>query len=41
MMHSSLMKVDTEAKFQGLHLLPKELFMLLIAKLRHVDFSVG
>ena len=33
------MKVDTEAKLQGLQLLPKEFFMFVIAKLRNIEFS--
>ena len=36
-----LTKVDPEAKFQGLQLLPKKLFMFVIAKLINIDFSVG
>ena len=36
-----LMKVDTEANFQGLQLLPKELFMFVISKLRNIEFSFG
>ena len=32
------MKVDTEAKFQGLQLLPKEFFMFVIAKLKNIEF---
>ena len=35
------MKVDSEAKFQGLQLLPKELFMFVIAKLRNIEFCSG
>ena len=34
------MKVDTEAKFPGLQLLPKEIFMFVIAKLKNIEFSV-
>ena len=33
------MKVDMEAKVQGLHLLPKDFFMFVIAKLRNTEFS--
>ena len=32
------MKVDTEAKFQRLQLLPKEFTMFVIAKLRNIEF---
>ena len=35
------MNVDTEATFQGLQVLPKELFMFVIAKLRNIEFSFG
>ena len=35
------MKVDTEAKFEGLQLLPNEFFMLVIKKLRNIEFAVG
>ena len=35
------MKVDTEAKFQGLQLLPKEFFMFDNAMLRNIMFSFG
>ena len=35
------MKLDTEAKFQGLQLLPKEFFMFVIAKFRNIEFSFG
>ena len=33
-----LMKVDTESKFQGLQLLPNELFWFSIGKLRYIEF---
>ena len=32
------MKVDSEAKFQGLKLLPNEIFIFVIAKLRNIEF---
>ena len=32
------MKVDTESKFQGLQLLPNELFWFSIGKLRYIEF---
>ena len=35
---SVLVKVHTEAKFQGLQLLPKAFFFCVIAKLRNIDF---
>ena len=35
------MKVDTEAKFEGLQLLPNEFFMLVMQKLRKIKFAVG
>ena len=35
------MKVDTEAKFEGLQLLQNEFFMLVIKKLRNIEFAVG
>ena len=31
------MKVDSEAKFQGLQLLQNELFMFVLAKLRNIE----
>ena len=38
---SIFMKVDTEAKLKGLQLLPNEFFMLVIKKLRNIEFAVG
>ena len=35
------MEVDSEAKFQGLQLLPNELFMFFIAKLRNIELCSG
>ena len=32
------MKVDTEAKFEGLQLLPNEIFRFTIVKLRNIEF---
>ena len=36
-----LIKVHSEAKFQGIQLLPKELFMFIIAKFRSIEFCFG
>ena len=35
------MKVETEAKFQGLQLLPNELFRFSIGKLTNIEFCSG
>ena len=35
------MKIDTETKFQGLQLLPNDLSMFFIAKLRQIEFCSG
>ena len=34
------MKVDTEAKLQGLPLLPKEIYIFVIVKLKNIEFFV-
>ena len=35
------MKIDTEAKFQGLKLLPNALFRFSVGKLRNIKFCSG
>ena len=35
------MKVDTEAKFEVPQLLPNEFFMVVIKKLRNIEFAGG